>query len=95
VTETTFPDGSVWKARYEDKGNLIAEVDALGHKTEYLNSDDGLPHTIIDATHEYEANGQLHSRDTGRLVGSEAFRYDATALMEQEWLPKELGIARM
>jgi hypothetical protein len=58
-------------------------------------SDDGLPHTIIDATHEYEANGQLHSRDTGRLVGSEAFRYDAIALMEQEWLPKVLGIARM
>ncbi|MEX6664250.1 RHS repeat-associated core domain-containing protein [Pseudomonas sp. W2-17] len=52
VTETTFPDGSVWKARYDDKGNLIAEIDALGHKTEYLNSDDGLPHTIIDATHK-------------------------------------------
>ena len=50
VTETTFPDGSTWKARYDAKGNLIAEVDALGHKTEYLNSDDGLPHTIIDAT---------------------------------------------
>ncbi|QJI39401.1 hypothetical protein HKK52_00075 [Pseudomonas sp. ADAK2] len=42
----------IWKARYDAKGNLIAEVDALGHKTEYLNSDDGLPHTIIDATHK-------------------------------------------
>ncbi|VVO63721.1 putative deoxyribonuclease RhsA [Pseudomonas fluorescens] len=52
VTETTFMDGSTWKARYDAKGNLIAEVDALGHKTEYLNSDDGLPHTIIDATHK-------------------------------------------
>nr|WP_256658686.1 RHS repeat-associated core domain-containing protein [Pseudomonas sp. LP_7_YM] len=52
ITETSFPDGSVWKARYDDKGNLIAETDALGHKTEYLNSDDGLPHTIIDATHK-------------------------------------------
>jgi YD repeat-containing protein len=31
---------------------LIAEVDALGNKTEYLNSDDGLPHNLIDATHK-------------------------------------------
>jgi YD repeat-containing protein len=52
ITETAFPDGSVWKARYDDKGNLIAETDALGQKTEYLNSDDGLPHTIIDATYK-------------------------------------------
>jgi RHS repeat-associated protein len=52
VTETTFLDGSTWQARYDAKGNLIAEVDALGNKTEYLNSDDGLPHTIIDATHK-------------------------------------------
>ena len=29
--------------------------------------------------YEYEANGQLHSRDTGRLVDSEEFRYDAAA----------------
>ncbi|BBH44889.1 hypothetical protein KU43P_13660 [Pseudomonas sp. KU43P] len=50
VTETRFPDGSVWKSRYDDKGNLIADFDALGHKTEYLNGDDGLPHTIIDPT---------------------------------------------
>jgi RHS repeat-associated protein len=52
VTETTFLDGSTWQARYDAKGNLIAEVDALGHTTEYLNGDDGLPHTIIDATHK-------------------------------------------
>ncbi|XLM12750.1 hypothetical protein DKB71_19910 [Pseudomonas sp. PLMAX] len=47
-----YPDGSTWQARYDDMGNLIAEVDALGHVTEYLNGDDGLPHTIIDATHK-------------------------------------------
>ncbi|MEE5167405.1 RHS repeat-associated core domain-containing protein, partial [Pseudomonas alliivorans] len=29
--------------------------------------------------YEYEANGQLHSRDTGKLVDSEEFRYDAAA----------------
>ncbi|WP_416466779.1 RHS repeat-associated core domain-containing protein, partial [Pseudomonas sp. LFS044] len=29
--------------------------------------------------YEYEANGQLHSRDTGSLVGSEEFRYDPAA----------------
>jgi YD repeat-containing protein len=52
VTETRFPDGSVWQARYDDKGNLITEIDPLGHKTEYLNSEDGLPHTIIDATYK-------------------------------------------
>ncbi|MFJ4054302.1 RHS repeat-associated core domain-containing protein [Pseudomonas sp. NPDC089743] len=50
VTETRFPDGSIWKSRYDSKGNLIAEIDPLGHKTEYLNGEDGLPHTIIDAT---------------------------------------------
>ncbi|EKT4525033.1 RHS domain-containing protein, partial [Pseudomonas putida] len=49
VTETRFPDGSVWKSRYDDKGNLVAEIDPLGNKTEYLNGEDGLPHTIIDA----------------------------------------------
>ena len=37
---------------YDDKGNLLAEFDALGQMTEYLNSDDGLPHTIIDATYK-------------------------------------------
>ncbi|MGE8417145.1 DUF6531 domain-containing protein, partial [Pseudomonas sp.] len=52
VTETRFPDGSVWKARYNAKGLLIAETDPLGHKTEYLNSEDGLPHTIIDANYK-------------------------------------------
>ncbi|CAI2537388.1 Cell wall-associated polypeptide CWBP200 [Serratia ficaria] len=52
VTQVSYPDGSVWKARYDAKGNLLAETDALGHTTEYLNSDDGLPHTIIDATHK-------------------------------------------
>ncbi|SET47887.1 YD repeat-containing protein [Pseudomonas graminis] len=52
ITETAFPDGSVWKARYDDKGNLIAETDPPGHKTEYFNSDDGLPHMIIDATYK-------------------------------------------
>jgi RHS repeat-associated protein len=52
VSSVSYPDGSTWKARYDDKGNLIAETDALGHKTEYLNSEDGLPHTIIDATYK-------------------------------------------
>ncbi|MGF6393561.1 RHS repeat-associated core domain-containing protein [Pseudomonas plecoglossicida] len=49
VTETRFPDGSVWQSRYDAKGNLLTEIDPLGNKTQYLNSDDGLPHTIIDA----------------------------------------------
>ncbi len=52
VTQVSYPDGSTWQARYDDKGNLLAETDALGHLTEYLNSDDGLPHTIIDATYK-------------------------------------------
>ncbi|MDH0747883.1 DUF6531 domain-containing protein, partial [Pseudomonas sp. GD03842] len=52
VTSISYPDGSVWQTRYDSKGNLIAETDPLGHTTEYLNSDDGLPHTIIDATHK-------------------------------------------
>ncbi|UXH42316.1 RHS domain-containing protein [Pseudomonas promysalinigenes] len=52
VTQVTYLDGSTWRARYDDKGNLLAEFDALGQMTEYLNSDDGLPHTIIDATYK-------------------------------------------
>ncbi|WAC00434.1 DUF6531 domain-containing protein [Pseudomonas putida] len=52
VTKVTYPDGSTWQARYDDKGNLLAEIDALGQMTEYLNGDDGLPHTIIDATYK-------------------------------------------
>ncbi len=52
VTQVSYPDGSTWKARYDDKGNLLAEFDALGQMTEYLNGEDGLPHTIIDATYK-------------------------------------------
>lgn len=52
VNQVSYPDGSTWRARYDDKGNLLAEFDALGQMTEYLNSDDGLPHTIIDATYK-------------------------------------------
>ncbi|MET3052349.1 RHS repeat-associated core domain-containing protein [Pseudomonas alkylphenolica] len=52
VTKASYPDGSTWQARYDDKGNLLAETDALGQLTEYLNSDDGLPHTVIDANHK-------------------------------------------
>ena len=46
------------ETRYEYEANgqlhsrLITEIDPLGHKTEYLNSEDGLPHTIIDATYK-------------------------------------------
>ncbi|RMS33031.1 YD repeat-containing protein, partial [Pseudomonas coronafaciens pv. garcae] len=50
ITQVDYPDGSIWKARYDAKGNLVAEIDALGHKTEYLNGEDGLPHTIVDPT---------------------------------------------
>ncbi|MBA1188051.1 type IV secretion protein Rhs [Pseudomonas entomophila] len=52
VIETRFPDGSVWKAQYDDEGTLLSETDPLGQVTEYLNSPDGLPHTIIDPTHK-------------------------------------------
>ncbi|MDF5776478.1 RHS repeat-associated core domain-containing protein [Pseudomonas syringae] len=50
ITQVDYPDGSTWKANYDAKGNLVAEIDALGHKTEYLNGEDGLPHTIVDPT---------------------------------------------
>ncbi|MEE4780836.1 RHS repeat-associated core domain-containing protein [Pseudomonas alliivorans] len=37
------------------------------------------PQRHTEFEYEYEANGQLHSRDTGKLVDSEEFRYDAAA----------------
>ncbi len=46
----TDPDGSTWRVTYDSQGNLLTETDALGHTTQYLNSNDGLPHTIVDAT---------------------------------------------
>ncbi|MFK3908533.1 RHS repeat-associated core domain-containing protein [Pseudomonas monteilii] len=52
VTKTRFLDGSVWKAQYDDEGTLLSETDPLGQVTEYLNSPDGLPHTIIDPTYK-------------------------------------------
>ncbi len=48
---------------YDPAGELIRTLDKLRGEIKY----------------EYEANGQLHSRDTGRLVDSEEFRYDAAA----------------
>jgi RHS repeat-associated protein len=48
---------------YDPAGELTRTLDKLRGEIKY----------------EYEANGQLHSRDTGRLVDSEEFRYDAAA----------------
>jgi YD repeat-containing protein len=50
-------------SEYDPAGELIRTLDKLRGEIKY----------------EYEANGQLHSRDTGRLVDSEEFRYDAAA----------------
>ncbi|MEE4716347.1 RHS repeat-associated core domain-containing protein [Pseudomonas alliivorans] len=49
--------------QYDPAGELIRTLDKLRGEIQY----------------EYEANGQLHSRDTGKLVDSEEFRYDAAA----------------
>jgi hypothetical protein len=49
------------------------EYDPAGEMTRTLDKLRG------EIKYEYEANGQLHSRDTGRLVDSEEFRYDAAA----------------
>ncbi|MEE4716345.1 RHS repeat-associated core domain-containing protein [Pseudomonas alliivorans] len=49
--------------QYDPAGELIRTLDKLRGEIKY----------------EYEANGQLHSRDTGKLVDSEEFRYDAAA----------------
>ena len=80
VTKVSYPDGSTWQARYDDKGNLLAEIDALGQLTEYLNSDDGLPHTIIDANHKSKylwwntlAQVERYQDCSGK---STAYRYD-------------------
>lgn len=47
-----LPDGSTWKARYDDRDNLLAEFDAPGQMPEYLNGENDLPHTIINATYK-------------------------------------------
>ncbi len=49
--------------QYDPSGELVRTLDKLRGEIKY----------------EYEANGQLHSRDTGSLVGSEEFRYDPAA----------------
>ena len=49
--------------QYDPAGELIRTLDKMRGEIKY----------------EYEANGQLHSRDTGKLVDSEEFRYDAAA----------------
>ena len=49
--------------QYDPAGELTRTLDKLRGEIKY----------------EYEANGQLHSRDTGRLIDSEEFRYDAEA----------------
>ncbi len=49
--------------QYDPAGELVRTLDRLRGEIKY----------------EYEANGQLRSRDTGSLVGSEEFPYDAAA----------------
>ncbi|HDS1769911.1 TPA: hypothetical protein QEM50_005360 [Pseudomonas putida] len=46
--------------QYAPAGELVRTLDKLRGEIKY----------------EYEANGQLRSRDTGSLIGSEEFRYD-------------------
>ncbi|WP_430316909.1 RHS repeat-associated core domain-containing protein, partial [Pseudomonas sp. p1(2021b)] len=49
--------------QYDPAGELVRTLDKLRGEIRY----------------EYEANGRLRSRDTGSLIGSEEFRYDAAA----------------
>uniref|UniRef100_UPI0021D93153 RHS repeat-associated core domain-containing protein n=1 Tax=Pseudomonas sp. RIT-PI-S TaxID=3035295 RepID=UPI0021D93153 len=49
--------------QYDAAGELIRTLDKLRGEVRY----------------EYEANGQLHRRDTGRLADNEVFRYDPAA----------------
>ncbi|MFV3284721.1 RHS repeat-associated core domain-containing protein, partial [Pseudomonas sp. NY15356] len=49
--------------QYDPAGELVRTLDKLRGEVKY----------------EYEANGQLRSRDTGSLIGSEEFRYDPAA----------------
>ena len=47
--------------QYDPAGELTRSLDKLRGEIKY----------------EYEANGQLHSRDIGQLLDSDEFRYDA------------------
>ncbi|WP_084596242.1 RHS repeat-associated core domain-containing protein [Pseudomonas massiliensis] len=80
ITQVSYPDGATWKARYDDKGTLLAEYDALGQRTEYFHGEDGLPHTVVDATEKskhlwWNALGQLERfQDCSGKVTT--YRYD-------------------
>ena len=63
-TEITQPDGSLTRYEYDADGNLIAEIDALGHTTHYTYDRRGLPVGITDPlgkskTLVYDEAGQL------------------------------------
>ncbi|CNH74158.1 RHS repeat-associated core domain-containing protein [Yersinia pekkanenii] len=49
VIRKTFPDSSVWQAKYDEKGHLLVANDPLGYKTSYCYDEQGLPVQIIDA----------------------------------------------
>ncbi len=80
--------------RFDERQHLVAVTDALGQTTTLERKPDGevlrINHPDGSAesftynalgqvlTHT-DGKGQLHSRDTGQLIDSEEFRYDAAA----------------
>ncbi|MDZ3991669.1 hypothetical protein PspTeo4_11264 [Pseudomonas sp. Teo4] len=74
-----MPDGNRFALKYDDFSRLVEEVDPLGRNISYEHHLGTLDKLRGEIKYEYEANGQLRSRDTGSLIGSEEFRYDAAA----------------
>jgi len=76
IKETT-PQGAL-DYEYDPLSNLTTLTLPTGQHLNHMYYGSGHLHQLnLDGLYEYEANGQLPSRDTGRLVDSGEFRYDA------------------
>ncbi len=92
---TEHPDGGVTRVEYDESGRIIAEIDALGRRTEHEFDDRG-DETFIrypDGTLEtktYDANGNVltHTDRAGRIT---RFVYDSANRLTDTLLPDGTG----
>ncbi|GLU40021.1 hypothetical protein Pssp01_41140 [Pseudomonas sp. NBRC 100443] len=66
MTALHLPDGNRVQLEYDEYSRLVEETDANGKTTEYLNGEDGLPHTIVDALRKRKQDNRLRTRQDQR-----------------------------